>query len=80
MPVGGRKMITGAFTTEEKDLCKKFLGGKYAPQEIFQIHMTQHPKRVWVEVITTDGNKHTHYISKKSCGNYEEYPTPLNDR
>lgn len=73
-------MITGAFTTDEKDRCRKFLNGKYLPSEIFRAHMTQHPKRIWVEVVTTDGDRHTHYITKKSTGVYEEYPLGGNDR
>ena len=73
-------MITGAFTTEEKDRCQVFLNGKYLPSEIFSVHMTQHPKRIWVEVVTTDGDRHTHYIGKMKSGGYEEVEMPLNDR
>ena len=73
-------MITGALPTEEKDRCMAFLLTKYTRNEIFSAHMTQYPKRVWVEVVTTDGNVRTYYISKKSCGNYEEHDLPLNDR
>jgi len=69
-------MITGAFSTEEKDRCKTFLDGKYKPSDILEVHMTQHEKSINVEVIV----RHTHHLRKKVCGSYEEYALPLNDR
>jgi hypothetical protein len=69
-------MITGALPTEEKDRCQTFLNGKYKPSEITAVHMTPLEKSIRVEVTTV----HTHYLRKKSCGNFEEYPMGGNDR
>ena len=72
-------MITGAFTTEEKDRCQKFLDTKYTTDQ-FTAHMT--PKGYWidVEVILTDGDRKHHRLKRKECGTYEEVEMPGNDR
>lgn len=74
-------MITGAVAQEEKDRCMKFLINKYGVGNIKAVHIVPIEKRIKVEVMLWgEESPRKHNLKKMSCGNYEEYELPGNDR
>ena len=71
-------IVTGALSTEEKNLYMKYINKLYKNKFIDAVHMTPIDDKVKIEVTYTA--QKTHMIKKHSDEDFEEYDLPLNDR